>query len=147
MIHGCQWYNFLWSLMVFNDIELLFFSICGTLRAWLGMVYFLGRISSFPMGAFCIPGIQSANAPFHVEDEFEAKQKELEGIVNPIMMKVYQAEIDVSWIWYGCGVWKRCDYNLIICNYTSIPAILCFLWPLRKVGTWWLAGVKIPTSF
>merc|ERR1711897_71857 len=25
------------------------------------------------------------------EDEFEAKQKELEGIVNPIMMKVYQA--------------------------------------------------------
>merc|ERR1712061_887412 len=24
-------------------------------------------------------------------DEFEAKQKELEGIVNPIMMKVYQA--------------------------------------------------------
>merc|ERR1719162_1407415 len=25
------------------------------------------------------------------KDEFEAKQKELEGIVNPIMMKVYQA--------------------------------------------------------
>ena len=25
------------------------------------------------------------------QDEFEAKQKELEGIVNPIMMKVYQA--------------------------------------------------------
>merc|ERR1712159_985311 len=24
-------------------------------------------------------------------DEFEAKQKELEGVVNPIMMKVYQA--------------------------------------------------------
>merc|ERR1712228_919681 len=29
------------------------------------------------------------------KDEFEAKQKELEGIVNPIMMKVYQAA--------GCG--------------------------------------------
>merc|ERR1712157_653441 len=26
-----------------------------------------------------------------VKDEFEAKQKELEGVVNPIMMKVYQA--------------------------------------------------------
>merc|ERR1719245_1098202 len=25
------------------------------------------------------------------KDEFEAKQKELEGVVNPIMMKVYQA--------------------------------------------------------
>merc|ERR1712077_127217 len=25
------------------------------------------------------------------KDEFEAKQKEIEGIVNPIMMKVYQA--------------------------------------------------------
>ena len=25
------------------------------------------------------------------KDEFEAKQKELEGTVNPIMMKVYQA--------------------------------------------------------
>merc|ERR1711862_259772 len=25
------------------------------------------------------------------KDEFESKQKELEGIVNPIMMKVYQA--------------------------------------------------------
>jgi len=25
------------------------------------------------------------------KDEFEAKQKEVEGIVNPIMMKVYQA--------------------------------------------------------
>ena len=25
------------------------------------------------------------------QDEFEAKQKELEGVVNPIMMKVYQA--------------------------------------------------------
>merc|ERR1712113_1172518 len=25
------------------------------------------------------------------EDEFEAKQKEIEGVVNPIMMKVYQA--------------------------------------------------------
>jgi L1 cell adhesion molecule like protein len=25
------------------------------------------------------------------KDEFEGKQKELEGIVNPIMMKVYQA--------------------------------------------------------
>jgi len=28
------------------------------------------------------------------KDEFEAKQKELEGIVNPIMMKVYQAAGD-----------------------------------------------------
>merc|ERR1712050_345551 len=26
------------------------------------------------------------------KDEFEAKQKELEGVVNPIMMKVYQAD-------------------------------------------------------
>merc|ERR1711959_548145 len=26
-----------------------------------------------------------------LKDEFETKQKELEGIVNPIMMKVYQA--------------------------------------------------------
>ena len=25
------------------------------------------------------------------KDEFEAKQKELQGVVNPIMMKVYQA--------------------------------------------------------
>ncbi len=25
------------------------------------------------------------------KDEFEAKQKELEGVVNPIMMKVYQS--------------------------------------------------------
>jgi len=25
------------------------------------------------------------------KDEFEAKQKEVEGVVNPIMMKVYQA--------------------------------------------------------
>ena len=25
------------------------------------------------------------------KDEFEVKQKELEGVVNPIMMKVYQA--------------------------------------------------------
>ena len=25
------------------------------------------------------------------KDEFEGKQKELEGVVNPIMMKVYQA--------------------------------------------------------
>ena len=25
------------------------------------------------------------------KDEFEARQKELEGVVNPIMMKVYQA--------------------------------------------------------
>merc|ERR1711908_229818 len=25
------------------------------------------------------------------KDEFEAKQKEIEGVVNPIMMKVYQA--------------------------------------------------------
>ena len=26
-----------------------------------------------------------------MQDEFEAKQKEVEGVVNPIMMKVYQA--------------------------------------------------------
>ncbi|CAE7941611.1 HSP70, partial [Symbiodinium sp. KB8] len=30
------------------------------------------------------------------KDEFEAKQKELEGIVNPIMMKVYQVTFDIS---------------------------------------------------
>merc|ERR1712078_701291 len=29
------------------------------------------------------------------KDEFEAKQKELEGVVNPIMMKVYQAAVVV----------------------------------------------------
>merc|ERR1712003_513228 len=29
--------------------------------------------------------------PLAEKDEFEGKQKELEGIVNPIMMKVYQA--------------------------------------------------------
>lgn len=31
------------------------------------------------------------NATCSPQDEFEAKQKELEGVVNPIMMKVYQA--------------------------------------------------------
>ena len=31
------------------------------------------------------------NHPLAEKEEFEAKQKELEGVVNPIMMKVYQA--------------------------------------------------------
>merc|ERR1711877_113029 len=30
------------------------------------------------------------------KDEFEAKQKEIEGIVNPIMMKVYQQQVVVA---------------------------------------------------
>merc|ERR1712195_334871 len=44
------------------------------------------------------------------KDEFEAKQKEIEGVVNPIMMKVYQAA--GGWWWHARGWhawwrWKR----------------------------------------
>ena len=91
-----KWLSMILFLMVFDDIELLFFSIYGTIRAlgpdWAWFTFW-GRISSVPRGRI----LHSANAP-NVEDEFEAKQKELEGIVNPIMMKVYQTEVDVSWI-------------------------------------------------
>merc|ERR1712187_601613 len=47
------------------------------------------------------------------KDEFEAKQKEIEGIVNPIMMKVYQAAGGwharrryARW-WYARWWWRR----------------------------------------
>merc|ERR1712146_740179 len=36
------------------------------------------------------------------KDEFEAKQKELEGVVNPIMMKVYQAAVVVKVVCQTC---------------------------------------------
>jgi hypothetical protein len=88
-------YEVLWFSMTLSCYFFQFVEPLGPDWAWFT---FWAEFQAFPWGAFCIPGIQSANAPFHVEDEFEAKQKELEGIVNPIMMKVYQAEIDVSWI-------------------------------------------------
>ena len=58
------------------------------------------KITTFPrasLGPFPTEPLLSIKTSDQVEsesngqDEFEAKQKELEGVVNPIMMKVYQA--------------------------------------------------------
>ena len=84
-------YEVLWFSMTLSCYFFQFVEPLGPDWVWFT---FWGRNSIVPMGRI----LHSANAPFHVEDEFEAKQKELEGIVNPIMMKVYQAEVDVSWI-------------------------------------------------